>query len=60
MARPPLPSGVESLREFGRMIGWATGDERALARMTTLTRTELETMGMTAELAEVGATSIEK
>ena len=34
-------------------MAWGMGDEEARARMATLTQPQLQTMGMTSELAEI-------
>ena len=42
-----------TLREFGqRVMRWGTGNEVARARISTLTRQELERVGLTREMAE--------
>src|SRR5262245_16425895 len=49
--RPDAPTRVESLNDFGKRMGWQTGDAAAIARMTTLTPEELLAMGLTEDLA---------
>jgi hypothetical protein len=34
-------------------MGWGTGDDEARARMQTISRADLESMHMTAEIAEI-------
>jgi hypothetical protein len=42
-----------TLREFGqRVMRWGTGNDAARARISTLTREELERVGLTWEIAE--------
>ena len=42
-----------TLREFGqRVMRWGSGDTAARARISTLTRAELERAGLTREMAE--------
>ena len=42
-----------TLREFGqRVMRWGTGNEVAMARISTLRREELERAGLTREMAE--------
>ena len=49
---PPTPSGM-MLRTFGqRVMRWGTGDAAARARISTLTREELERAGLTRDVAE--------
>ncbi len=52
LPRPPIPSGV-SVAEFGnKVMRWGTGNDAARARIATLTRQELESAGVTREMAE--------
>ena len=49
---PPTPRSM-TLREFGqRVMQWGTGNAVARARISTLTRQELEHAGLTREIAE--------
>ena len=41
----PVPPGAIGFSEFGKTMGWGTGDAEARARMETLTREELENKG---------------
>lgn len=48
----PLPPGMDT-SEFGHdVMKWGTGDEAAQSRIQTLTREELESNGVTKEMAE--------
>ena len=50
---PPPTPGNMTLREFGQSVmRWGSGDIAARARITTLTREELERAGLTREMAE--------
>lgn len=48
---PPSPESVRTLREFGERMGWESGDFAAVARIKTLTRAELASLGVTPNLA---------
>ena len=48
----PLTPSSMTLREFGqRVMRWGSGDTAARARISTLTREELERAGLTREMA---------
>jgi hypothetical protein len=51
---PPLPTPRgKTLREFGtRVKRWGSGNAAARARISTLTREELERAGLTRDMAE--------
>jgi len=48
---PPTPYGI-SLKTFGQVMRWGTGSAEARARMASLTREELESQGISREIAE--------
>lgn len=48
----PIPPGLIGFSDFGKTMGWGTGDEEARDRMKTLTREELEKKGITKDMAE--------
>jgi hypothetical protein len=49
---PPTPGGVSTSVFGGRtMMNWGRGDAEAIARIDTLTRGELEDMGVTPSIA---------
>jgi hypothetical protein len=51
---PPTPREM-TLREFGqRVMRWGTGNAAARARISTLTREELERAELTREMAKLG------
>src|SRR6266545_2210579 len=50
--KPPLPQGMSN-KAFGQLMRWGSGNDAALARIQTLTRTELEQAGVTKEI-EIG------
>jgi hypothetical protein len=47
----PLPAGIRTLREFGRMLGWGTGDAAARKRAAELTHSEVQAMELTVDIA---------
>ena len=47
----PLPPGIDNTAEFGDRIGWGTGDEAARKRADEITREEIESMGLTLQMA---------
>ena len=47
----PLPTGIRTLRQFGRMLGWGPGDAAARKRAAELTRSEVQAMELTMEIA---------
>ena len=51
--RPPLPPGVKSLAEFGRIMAWGRGDEAARERAESITIAELRAMRMEANVARI-------
>jgi RHS repeat-associated protein len=48
----PIPPGLKGFSDFGKKMGWGSGDAEARARMETLTKEELEKNGVTKEMAE--------
>jgi len=52
--KPPLPQGMSN-KAFGQLMRWGSGNDAALARIQTLTRTELEQAGVTKEIAKAWA-----
>lgn len=47
----PVPEGCTSKSEFGRLVGWGSGDEEAIARARSITALEVEAIGMTTLIA---------
>jgi hypothetical protein len=59
LMRNNLPPGL-TLREFGQeLMHWGSGSQMARNRMTTLTISELQAAGMTADMAESWALAYE-
>ena len=51
--RPPIPESAATLKRFGgEIMRWGTGDASARARIAGLTKEELDTAGVTREIAE--------
>jgi hypothetical protein len=50
---PPYPDQFANRSEFGATgIKWGTGEDAALSRMRGLTREELQSMGVTRDMAQ--------
>ena len=48
----PLPPGFNGTAEFGERIGWGRGDQQARKRASEITLEEIESIGITPEIAE--------
>lgn len=51
MPSPDIPPQVENTNEFGKLMQWGTGHDSARSRITTLTRRELQSIGVTLKMA---------
>ena len=51
MANVPMTPGGGDMASFGLAMGWGSGSESARERMATITREQLQQIGMTRELA---------
>jgi len=51
MPSPDIPPQVASPKEFGKLMQWGTGHVAARSRISTLTRRELQGIGVTVEMA---------
>jgi hypothetical protein len=51
MPSPDIPPQVANTNEFGNLMRWGTGHVAARSRITTLTRQELQHIGVTLEMA---------